>query len=69
MLNPLVFAGADRLSARARRRRKAALARALPAAKAIPTTHLTDHTILVGYGRVGSLVGERPEADGRCRSW
>jgi len=27
------------------------------APKAIPVTHLTDHTILVGYGRVGNLIG------------
>jgi CPA2 family monovalent cation:H+ antiporter-2 len=55
MLNPLVFAGVDWLIARLERRNAPSPNRA--AAKAIPVTHLTDHTILVGYGRVGNLIG------------
>jgi len=55
MLNPLVFAGVDWLIARLERRK--APSPSLAATKAIPTTHLTDHTILVGYGRVGNLIG------------
>ena len=55
MLNPLVFAGVDWLIARLERRHAPSPSRA--AAKAIPVTHLTDHTILVGYGRVGNLIG------------
>ena len=55
MLNPLVFAGVDWLIARLERRK--APSPSLAAAKAIPMTHLTDHTILVGYGRVGNLIG------------
>ena len=55
MLNPLVFAGVDWLIARLERRKAPSPSRA--AAKAIPVTHLTDHTILVGYGRVGNLIG------------
>jgi CPA2 family monovalent cation:H+ antiporter-2 len=55
MLNPLVFAGVDWLIARLERRKAPSPTRA--AAKAIPVTHLTDHTILVGYGRVGNLIG------------
>ena len=55
MLNPLVFAGVDWLIARLERRK--APSASLAAAKAIPVTHLTDHTILVGYGRVGNLIG------------
>jgi len=54
MLNPLVFAGVDWLIARLERRK--APSPSLAAAKAIPVTHLTDHTILVGYGRVGNLI-------------
>ena len=56
MLNPLVFAGVDWLIATARD----AARRPPPsrtAAKAIPVTHLTGHTILVGYGSVGNLIG------------
>ncbi len=55
MLNPLVFAGVDWLIARLERRK--APSPSLAATKAIPMTHLTDHTILVGYGRVGNLIG------------
>jgi len=55
MLNPLVFAGVDWLIARLERRNATSPNRA--AAKAIPVTHLTDHTILVGYGRVGNIIG------------
>ena len=55
MLNPLVFAGVDWLIARLERRNAPSPSRA--AAKAIPVTHLTDHTILVGYGRVGNIIG------------
>jgi CPA2 family monovalent cation:H+ antiporter-2 len=56
MLNPLVFAGVDWLIARLERRNAPSPSRAA-APKAIPVTHLTDHTILVGYGRVGNLIG------------
>jgi len=55
MLNPLVFAGVDWLIARLERRK--APSPSLAAAKSIPVTHLTDHTILVGHGRVGNLIG------------
>jgi len=55
MLNPLVFAGVDWLIARLERRKAPSPSRA--AVKAIPVTHLTNHTILVGYGRVGNLIG------------
>jgi len=56
MLNPLVFAGVDWLIARLKRRKAPSPSRTA-AAKVIPVTHLTDHTILVGYGRVGNLIG------------
>ena len=55
MLNPLVFAGVDWLIARLERRKAPSPTRA--ASKAIPVTQLVDHTILVGYGRVGNLIG------------
>ena len=56
MLNPLVFAGVDWLIARLERRKAPSPSRVAPA-KAIPVTHLRDHTILVGYGRVGNIIG------------
>jgi|RhiMethySRZTD1v2_1073278.scaffolds.fasta_scaffold41161_3 CPA2 family monovalent cation:H+ antiporter-2 len=56
MLNPLVFAGVDWLIARLEHRNAPSPSRAA-APNAIPVTHLTDHTILVGYGRVGNLIG------------
>ncbi|MBR1122890.1 Kef family K(+) transporter [Bradyrhizobium lablabi] len=58
MLNPLIFWIADRLTARAKEQRASpSAARATAAKIPIPMTKLADHTILVGYGRVGSLVG------------
>ena len=56
MLNPLVFAGVDWLIARLERRKAPSPSSVAPA-KAIPVTHLRDHTILVGYGRVGNIIG------------
>jgi len=57
MFNPLMFAAATWLAPRLDPRREAA---AVPAAvtEAIRTTDLTDHTIVIGYGRVGALVGD-----------
>jgi CPA2 family monovalent cation:H+ antiporter-2 len=58
-LNPLIFAGAERLG----RRQPQPPAGAAPAAQAeeppplVPTA-LHDHAVLVGYGRVGRLVAE-----------
>jgi CPA2 family monovalent cation:H+ antiporter-2 len=79
MLNPLVFAGAERLKPWLEKRagKTAVALAAKPVAPATepgdvatlapavgeaedgpPPTKLTGHTILVGYGRVGSLVGQ-----------
>jgi monovalent cation:H+ antiporter-2, CPA2 family len=56
LLNPLMFAIVDRLSQRIESR--GAVAAATPTGPPSPdTTALTDHTILVGYGRVGRIVG------------
>ncbi len=66
LLNPLIFAAADRLS----RTREPSPGRdavdgtqtgqaTAPASRAAPeATGLTDHTILVGHGRVGRIVAE-----------
>jgi monovalent cation:H+ antiporter-2, CPA2 family len=58
LLNPLMFAIADRLSQRLESRLGPIVA-ATPSAPPSPvsTTALTDHTILVGYGRVGRIIG------------
>jgi CPA2 family monovalent cation:H+ antiporter-2 len=57
MLNPLVFAVVDWLTARLEQPPAASPA-AAATSEAIPVTELTGHTILVGYGRVGSIVGD-----------
>jgi monovalent cation:H+ antiporter-2, CPA2 family len=53
LLNPLMFAVADRLSRRFAIQTDSADA-ATPAAP--PPTELVDHTVLVGYGRVGKII-------------
>jgi len=55
MLNPLLFAALDWLTQRQEQRRAPSAPKTAP--KPITATDLTDHTILVGYGRVGALVG------------
>lgn len=57
MLNPLMFAAATWLAPRLDPRRNSPqTAAAVP--EPIRTTDLTDHTIVIGYGRVGALVGD-----------
>jgi CPA2 family monovalent cation:H+ antiporter-2 len=60
LLNPLSFAGIDRLALWLERRAAGpAVAPAKPApADDLPVTRLRDHAVLVGYGRVGGHVGE-----------
>ncbi|MCP3393110.1 Kef family K(+) transporter [Bradyrhizobium sp. CCGB12] len=56
MLNPLMFAAVTWLAPLLDPRRDNPQATAVP--EPIRSTDLTDHTILIGYGRVGALVGE-----------
>ncbi|MVT68421.1 Kef family K(+) transporter [Bradyrhizobium pachyrhizi] len=56
MLNPLVFAVVDWLTSRLEKPQ--ASSPTVAASEPIPVTELQDHTILVGYGRVGSIVGD-----------
>ena len=56
MLNPLVFAVVDWLTSRLGKPQTSSPT--VATAEAIPVTDLRDHTILVGYGRVGSIVGD-----------
>jgi monovalent cation:H+ antiporter-2, CPA2 family len=62
LLNPLLFAAKDRWKAWQRPADKAAASS--PPEMHVPVTSLEDHVVLVGYGRVGSIVGERLHADG-----
>ncbi len=65
MLNPLAFAAVDWLKPRLERRPRSGPAEATasaeavslePSDEALPLSSLTGHTVLVGYGRVGTLV-------------
>jgi len=57
LVNPLLFALPDRLLPRLRRRPLPAAAPEAGGAPPLPT-HLKDHAVLIGYGRVGRLVGQ-----------
>ncbi|WP_298239854.1 YbaL family putative K(+) efflux transporter [uncultured Bradyrhizobium sp.] len=57
MFNPLMFAAATWLAPRLDPRRDSPQAKAA-VPEPIRTTDLTDHTIVIGYGRVGALVGD-----------
>ncbi|MGL9623794.1 YbaL family putative K(+) efflux transporter [Bradyrhizobium sp. U531] len=58
MLNPLMFAAATWLAPRLDARRDSPQATAAAVPEPIRTTDLADHTIVIGYGRVGALVGD-----------
>jgi len=62
-LNPLAFVAADRLNTWASRHSRLLSALERPASDvdeppAEPATELRDHAVVVGYGRVGSAIGE-----------
>jgi len=66
VLTPFLFAAADWIHAHHEPARKPEAASApaavpqfseLPTREPVPVTRLTDHVVLVGYGRVGSVVG------------
>jgi CPA2 family monovalent cation:H+ antiporter-2 len=69
LLNPLFFAAVERPRARAEHPATAAarpgVAPPPAAAAAPPITALTDHDVLVGYGRVGARLGAGLRAAGR----
>jgi CPA2 family monovalent cation:H+ antiporter-2 len=66
LLNPFLFALLDRLTPWLERREdRPAGAPSEPARVELPQTQLTGHAVLVGFGRVGSLVGEALLAAGR----
>lgn len=63
LANPVIFAGVDRLLARQRRKEQGET-EAAPAPVHTPTS-LTGHAIIIGYGRVGSVVGDALKTAGR----
>lgn len=60
LINPLLFAGLDRLMPRLENRAPVRTEEEgrIDITPKLTTTNLTDHAILVGYGRVGRLVAE-----------
>jgi monovalent cation:H+ antiporter-2, CPA2 family len=59
LLNPLLFTLAGRIAPKVGERETRAADRAASAAEEqLPLTSLRNHAVLVGYGRVGSMVGE-----------
>jgi CPA2 family monovalent cation:H+ antiporter-2 len=68
MANPFFFVALDRLGAWLERRRRPAAAEATSAVaepEEMRVTGLKDHAVLIGYGRVGSVVGEALQARGQ----
>jgi CPA2 family monovalent cation:H+ antiporter-2 len=63
LINPIIFMLLDRLGPWLEERERAKKGEV--AAKALPASALTEHTVLIGYGRVGSLIGEALRANGR----
>jgi CPA2 family monovalent cation:H+ antiporter-2 len=63
LVNPIIFMLLDRLGPWLEERERSKKGE-VPA-KALPVSALTEHTVLIGYGRVGSLIGEALRANGR----
>ncbi|MDP4024020.1 YbaL family putative K(+) efflux transporter [Methylobacterium sp. NEAU 140] len=57
LLNPLLFSALDRIAPRLSAREGRAPVPAAPAPPIRAATDLSDHAVLAGYGRVGSLIG------------
>jgi CPA2 family monovalent cation:H+ antiporter-2 len=68
LANPLVSIAAARLAPwlQPPEREQIASAAAAPASPELPSTGLTGHAVLVGYGRVGKLVADVLEREGQA---
>jgi CPA2 family monovalent cation:H+ antiporter-2 len=64
LANPLFFAVVDRIGPRFGRLQSPAAPAAPTEPRELPVTALKDHTVLIGYGRVGSVIGETLLANG-----
>jgi CPA2 family monovalent cation:H+ antiporter-2 len=59
LANPLYFAAVDRLRPWIERKMKpVSIEPPLPEPEKLPVSGLKEHTVLIGYGRVGSAIGE-----------
>jgi CPA2 family monovalent cation:H+ antiporter-2 len=60
LINPLLFAALDRMAVRRQATAPEAAATRVseetPSREPIPMTHLSDHVVLVGHGRVGTVI-------------
>jgi monovalent cation:H+ antiporter-2, CPA2 family len=68
LANPFFFVVLDRLGPLLERRARPAGAEApsaMPQQDELPVTGLRDHAVLIGYGRVGSVIGEAVQARGQ----
>jgi monovalent cation:H+ antiporter-2, CPA2 family len=64
LLNPLLFVAVDRSQSRLQAREADRAEAAARDAPSRPVTTLTDHAVLVGYGRVGRIIAEALKENG-----
>lgn len=65
LLNPLAFAAIDLVKAKVERRTGGEVAASVEVEDDLPTTTLSDHVVLAGYGRVGGIVAQALSEEGR----
>jgi monovalent cation:H+ antiporter-2, CPA2 family len=61
IVNPILFFGLERMMPAADQKTEpqpSGQAQPVEEPEDIPATHLTDHAVLIGYGRVGRVIGE-----------
>ncbi|HLL27527.1 MAG TPA: YbaL family putative K(+) efflux transporter [Xanthobacteraceae bacterium] len=65
LVNPLYFAVITRLKAKFRLVEPAGSQATIKEEEEIPPTALRDHAVVVGFGRVGTIIGERLRREGK----